>query len=69
MKDLETAKWWDEIRESLERTANNLPAGVERQTVLNIRADRDALELVLEPYTDLEPRVAVYFALRKLFIG
>jgi hypothetical protein len=61
--------WWKEVRERLEHTAGNFPGGFEQQTVFNLLADQDALELVCEPYSDLEPRLAVYQALHKLFIG
>ena len=62
-------RWWNEVRERLEHTARNFPGGFEQQTVFNLLADLDALQLVCEPYSDLEPRLAVYQALRKLFIG
>jgi hypothetical protein len=59
----------EKVRERLEHTARNLPGGFEQQTVVNLLADPDGLELVCEPYSDLEPRFAVYQALYKLFIG
>jgi ABC-type phosphate transport system ATPase subunit len=61
--------WWKEVRERLEHTARNFPRGFEQQTVFNLLADQDALQLVCEPYSDLEPRLAVYQALYKLFLG
>ncbi len=61
--------WWKEVRERLEHTARNFPRGFEQQTVFNLLADQDALHLVCEPYSDLEPRLAVYQALYKLFLG
>lgn len=61
--------WWKEVRERLEHTARNFPHGFEQQTVFNLLADQDALQLVCEPYSDLEPRLAVYQALYKLFLG
>jgi hypothetical protein len=60
--------WWKEVRERLEHTAWNFPVGLEQQTVLNLLADPDALQLVFEPYFDLEPRLAVYQAIHQLFL-
>jgi hypothetical protein len=51
--------WWKEVRERLEHTARNLPDGFERQTVFNLLADQDALQLVCQPYSDLELAGAV----------
>jgi ABC-type phosphate transport system ATPase subunit len=69
MNETSAMSWWKEVRERLEHTARNFPGGFEQQTVFNLLADLDALQLVCEPYSDLEPRLAVYQALRKLFIG
>jgi hypothetical protein len=69
MNETLAMRWWNEVRERLEHTARNFPGGFEQQTVFNLLADLDALQLVCEPYSDLEPRLAVYQALRKLFIG
>jgi hypothetical protein len=69
MNETIAMNWWKEVRERLEHTARNLPGGFEQQTVVNLLADQDGLELVCEPYSDLEPRFAVYQALYKLFIG
>jgi ABC-type phosphate transport system ATPase subunit len=51
--------WWKEVRERLEHTARNLRGGFAQQTVFNLLADQDALQLVREPYSDLEPPLAV----------
>ena len=69
MNETIAMNWWKEVRERLEHTARNLPGGFEQQTVVNLLADPDGLELVCGPYSDLEPRFAVYQALYKLFIG
>jgi hypothetical protein len=59
--------WWDEVRARIRHTAQNIPSGIEQQTMLNLLADPEALELVFEPYVDLEPRFAVYQAMSALF--
>jgi hypothetical protein len=69
MNETLAMSWWKEVRERLEHTALNFPGGFEQQTVFNLLADLDALQLVCEPYSDLEPRLAVYQAIHKLFIG
>jgi hypothetical protein len=69
MNETIAMNWWKEVRERLEHSARNFPSGFEQQTVFNLLADPDALQLVCEPYSDLEPRLAVYQALRNLFIG
>jgi hypothetical protein len=51
--------WWDEVRARIRHTAQNIPSGIEQQTMLNLLADPEALELVFEPYVDLEPRFGV----------
>jgi hypothetical protein len=61
--------WWAEVRARVHYAAQNIPSGIEQQTMLNLLADPEALELVFELYDDLEPRFAVYHAMRKLFIG
>jgi hypothetical protein len=53
----------------VQHSVMNFPAGLERQTVLNLLAEQEALELVCEPFSDLEPSLAVYRALHKLFFG
>jgi siderophore synthetase component len=66
----ETAnRWWEEVRDRLERTAQNFPGHFEQQTVFNLLADPAALQLFLDPYSDLEPQLAVYQALSKLFFA
>ena len=45
--------WWDEVRARIRHTAQNIPSGIEQQTMLNLLADPEALELVFEPYVDL----------------
>jgi len=69
MSEPRSTDWWKEVRERLEYAARNFPGGFEQQTVFNLLADLDALQLVCEPYSDLEPRLAVYQALRQLFIN
>ena len=69
MNETLAMRWWNEVRERLEHPARNFPGGFEQQTVFNLLADLDALQLVCEPYSDLEPPLAVYQALHKLFIG
>jgi hypothetical protein len=69
MNETIAVNWWKEVRERLEHSARNFPSGFEQQTVFNLLADLDALQLVCDPYSDLEPRLAVYQALRSLFIG
>jgi hypothetical protein len=64
-----TVNWWREVRVRLKHAAGSIPSGLEQRTMLNLLADPEALELVLEPYSDLEPRLAVYRAMRNLFIG
>lgn len=61
--------WWNEVRERIQHSVQNFPRGIEQETVFSLLADQDALELVCEPYFDLEPRLAVYQALHKLFLG
>ena len=61
--------WWNEVRTRLEHTAGNFPSGHEQRTIHNLLADPEALELVLEPFSDLEPGLAVYRAMWDLFIG
>jgi hypothetical protein len=67
MDESATASWWKEVRERVQHSLLNFPAGFEQQTVLNLLADQEALELVCEPFSDLEPNLAVYHALYKLF--
>jgi hypothetical protein len=69
MHESATANWWKEVRERIQHSLLNFPHGFEQQTVLNLLADQEALELVCEPFSDLEPNLAVYQALRKLFLG
>jgi hypothetical protein len=57
-------KWWNETRQRLESIALRFPSS--RQTVYRLLSDPAAFELVLEPYLDLEPRLAVQFALNRL---
>jgi hypothetical protein len=57
------------VRERIQHSLLNFPQGFEQQTVLNLLADQDALELVCEPFSDLESNLAVYQALRKLFLS
>jgi hypothetical protein len=64
-----TSDWWKEVRERIQHSLLNFPQGFEQQTLLNLLADQDALELVCEPFSDLEPNLAVYQALRKLFLS
>ena len=61
--------WWNEVRTRLEHTAGNFPSGREQRTIHNLLADPEALELVLEPFSDLEPSLAVYRAMWDLFIS
>jgi hypothetical protein len=61
--------WWDEVRARIRYTAQSIPSGIEQQTMFNLLSDPEALELVFQPYDDLEPRFAVYHAMRNLFIG
>lgn len=58
------SKWWNEIRQILESTELISSSG--RQAVSRLLSDPDALELVFEPYLDLEPGLAVQCALHKL---
>ena len=67
MDESATASWWKEVRERVQHSVLNFPAGFEQQTVLNLLADQEALELVCEPFSDLEPNLAVYHALYQLF--
>ena len=69
MHESATANWWKEVRERIQHSLLNFPHGFEQQTVLNLLADQEALELVCEPFSDLEPNLAVYQALRTLFLG
>jgi|GraSoi_2013_80cm_1033760.scaffolds.fasta_scaffold97510_2 hypothetical protein len=69
MHESATSNWWKEVRERIQHSLLNFPQGFEQQTVLNLLADQDALELVCEPFSDLEPNLAVYEALRKLFLS
>jgi hypothetical protein len=64
-----TLNWWQEVRERIQHVLLSFPQGFEYQTVQNLLADQEALELVCEPFSDLEPNLAVYQALRKLFLG
>ena len=59
--------WWDETRQRLEGVALTYPSG--RQTVFRLLSAPEALELVFEPYTDLEPSLAVQRALNRLLAG
>ena len=63
-KEPKTAKWWNEIREILESIEMRSSSG--RQVVVRLLSDANTLELVFEPYLDLEPGLAVQCALRKL---
>jgi hypothetical protein len=63
------SSWWSEVRERIHHSVLNFPQGFEQQTVLNLLADQEALELVCEPFSDLEPSLAVYQALHKLFLS
>ena len=58
-----------EIRERIQHSLLNFPQGFEQQTVRNLLADLEALELVCEPFSDLEPKLAAYQPLHKLFLG
>lgn len=69
MDESATASWWKEVRERVQHSLLNFPAGFEQQTVLNLLADQEALELVCEPFSDLEPNLAVHQALYKLFFS
>lgn len=69
MHESATSNWWKEVRERIQHSLLNFPQGFEHQTVLNLLADQEALELVCEPFSDLEPNLAVYQALRKLFLS
>ena len=69
MHESATSNWWKEVRERIQHSLLNFPQGFEQQTVLNLLADQEALELVCEPFSDLEPNLAVYQALRKLFLS
>ncbi len=69
MDESATASWWKEVRERVQHSLLNFPAGFEQQTVLNLLADQEALELVCEPFCDLEPNLAVHQALYKLFFS
>jgi len=69
MHESATSDWWKEVRERIQHSLLNFPQGFEQQTVLNLLADQEALELVCEPFSDLEPNLAVYQALRKLFLS
>jgi hypothetical protein len=69
MHESATSDWWKEVRERIQHSLLNFPQGFEQQTVLNLLADHEALELVCEPFSDLEPNLAVYQALRKLFLS
>jgi hypothetical protein len=61
--------WWEEVRYRLEEVAKDFPSSFEQETMLRLLKDPDALELLFEPYTDLEPRLALYRALRQLFLA
>jgi hypothetical protein len=69
MDESVTSSWWSEVRERIHHSVLNFPQGFEQQTVLNLLADQEALELVCEPFSDLEPSLAVYQALHKLFLS
>jgi hypothetical protein len=69
MHESATSNWWKEVRERIQHSLLDFPQGFEHQTVLNLLADQEALELVCEPFSDLEPNLAVYQALRKLFLS
>jgi hypothetical protein len=69
MNDRITVSWRNEVRERLEHAARNFPDGFEQQTVFNLLADQEALDLVCEPYFHLEPRLVVYRARHKLFLA
>ena len=64
-----TSDWWKEVRQRVQHSAMDFPAGLDRQTVLNLLAEHEALELVCEPFLDLEPSVAAYRAFHTLFFG
>jgi hypothetical protein len=57
-------KWWNEIRQILGSIELGSSSG--RQVVIRLLSDPDALELVFEPYLDLEPGLAVQCALHNL---
>jgi hypothetical protein len=67
MKEPIATEWWNETQQRLESIALTFPSG--RHTVLHLLSDPEALELVFEPYTDLEPSLAVPCALNRLFAG
>ncbi|HZC37012.1 MAG TPA: hypothetical protein VE242_15410 [Chthoniobacterales bacterium] len=69
MDKLATSNWWKEVRERIQHSALQFPEGFEQRTVLNLLADQEALELVCEPFSDLEPNLAAYKALHKLFLS
>jgi hypothetical protein len=69
MHESATSNWWKVVRERIQHSLLNIPQGFEHQTVLNLLADQEALELVCEPFSDLEPNLAAYQALRKLFLN
>jgi hypothetical protein len=69
MHESATLNWWQEVRERIQHILLSFPQGFEYQTLQNLLADQEALELVCEPFSDLEPNLAVYQALRKLFLG
>jgi hypothetical protein len=69
MDEPTTSNWWIEVRERIQHSVLSFPPGFEQQTVFDLLADQEALELVCEPFSDLEPSLAVYQALRNLFLG
>ena len=70
MHESATSNWWKEVRERIQHSLLNFPQGFEHQTVLNLLADQEAaLEPVCEPFSELEPNLAAYQALRKLFLN
>ena len=46
MHESATSDWWKEVRERIQHSLLNFPQGFEQQTVLNLLADQEALELV-----------------------
>ena len=69
MHESAAANWWKEVHERIQHCLLDFPEGFEQQTVQNLLADHQALELACEPFSDLEPSLAVYKALRKLFFS
>jgi hypothetical protein len=64
-----TGNWWQELHDRVQHSLLQFPEGPERQALLNLLGDSDALYLVCEPFSDLEPNLAVYKALSKLFLS